>query len=164
VADRFFRLGVEQARRLGQSHIGSEHVLLGLARDASGPAASVLEQVGATPQLIETEIRADPPVLPPAAIDAQALATLGIDLDVVRARVDEQFGQGALEHTRRGCRPVEPSLKRALADAVDQAGGQPPTDRLVLAALVAVPDSAAIRVLHRLGVDEQAVVLALDAD
>jgi ATP-dependent Clp protease ATP-binding subunit ClpA len=163
-ADRYFRLGVEQARRLGQSHIGSEHVLLGLASDSSGAAAAVLEQVGATPKLIETEIRADPTVPPRVAIDAQALATLGIDLDAVRARVDEQFGQDALEHTHRGCRPVEPSLKRALADAVAHAGGLPPTDMQVLAALVAVPDSAAIRVLGRLGVVEQDVVLALHTD
>lgn len=152
-ADRYFRLGAEQASRLEQTHIGSEHVLLGLACDPEGEAAALLGRLGVTPQSIEAEIRSSPAPLPPTAIDPQALATLGIDLDEVRARIDEQFGQGALERTRRGCWPVEPSLKRALAHAVEAAAGQPPTDLNVLDGLVTIADSGAVRVLLHLGVD-----------
>ena len=36
----------------------------------------------------------------PPALDADALATIGIDLDEVRRRVEEAFGPGALERTR----------------------------------------------------------------
>jgi ATP-dependent Clp protease ATP-binding subunit ClpA len=154
VADRYFRLGAEQARRLGQTYVGSEHVLLGLASDREGVAAPVLERLGVTPQLIETEIRRHPGAPPPTAIDPQALATLGIDLAAVRALIDEQFGEGALESTRRGCWPVEPSLKRALAQAVDEAGRHTPGDEHILAGLVAVRDSRAAHVLRQLGVVE----------
>jgi hypothetical protein len=37
-------------------------------------------------------------------LDAEALATIGIDLDEVRRRVEEAFGPGALERTRAGGR------------------------------------------------------------
>ena len=37
---------------------------------------------------------------PTPQLDADALATLGIDLDEVRRRVEEVFGAGALERTR----------------------------------------------------------------
>ena len=113
------------------------------------------------PQLIEAEIRANPSAPPPSAIDPRAPATLGIDLDSVRERIDEQFGQGSLESTRRGCWPVEPSLKRALAHAVDEAGGRPPADEHVLAALVTLADSGAARVLRRLGVAENELLRML---
>jgi len=33
-------------------------------------------------------------------LDAEALATIGIDLDEVRRRVEEAFGPGALERTQ----------------------------------------------------------------
>jgi ATP-dependent Clp protease ATP-binding subunit ClpA len=161
VADRYFRLGAEHARRLGQAYVGSEHVLLGLASDPAGVAAFVLGRLGVTSQQIEAEIRRDPGVPPPVAIDPQALATLGIDLNSVRARVDEQFGEGALESTRRGCWPVEPSLKRALAHARDAAGRQPLGDEHILAGLVAVKDSRAARVLRQLGVVEEVLHRAL---
>ena len=36
----------------------------------------------------------------PRPLDAEALATIGIDLDEVRRRVEEAFGPGALERTR----------------------------------------------------------------
>jgi hypothetical protein len=37
-------------------------------------------------------------------LDADALASIGIDLDEVRRRVEEAFGPGALERTRAGRR------------------------------------------------------------
>jgi len=162
-ANRYFGLGADQARRLDQAHIGSEHVLLGLATQPGGAAALALEHLGATPQVIEADIRANPSTLPPTAIDPHALATLGIDLEIVRERIDEQFGQGSLEGTRRGCWPVEPSLKRALAHAVDEAGGTPPADEHVLAALVSVTDSGAARVLRRLDIAKNELLGALRA-
>lgn len=162
-ADRYFRLGAEQARRLGHSHIGSEHVLLGLASHTAGTAAPVLKQLGITADLIEAEIRTHPSPPPPTAIDAQALSTLGIDLDTVRTQLDERFGEGALERTRRGCWPVEPTLKRALAHAVDEADGQTPDDHHMLAALAMNSEGGSARVLHQLGVDANELRRALRA-
>jgi ATP-dependent Clp protease ATP-binding subunit ClpA len=163
-ANRYFSLAAEQARRLGHAHIGSEHVLLGLATKPTGAVAHALEDLGATPQSIEAEIRANPFLPPPTAIDPKALATLGIDLDAVRERLDHQFGRGALEGTRRGCWPVEPSLKRALAYAVDEADGNAPSDQHMLAALTRVSESAAARVLRRLRIDVDELLRALHED
>jgi Clp amino terminal domain, pathogenicity island component len=39
----------------GQSHVGTDHILLALATEAEGIAAHVLEDLGATRKLIETE-------------------------------------------------------------------------------------------------------------
>jgi len=85
-ANRYLGLGAEQARRLGQAHTGSEHVLLGLATQPGGAAAVALEHLGATPQLIEADIRGNPSTPPPTAIDPHALATLGIRHDRTHLR------------------------------------------------------------------------------
>jgi hypothetical protein len=37
---------------------------------------------------------------PERVLDAEALASIGIDLDEVRRSVEEAFGEGALERTR----------------------------------------------------------------
>jgi hypothetical protein len=42
---------------------------------------------------------------PERVLDAEALASIGIDLDEVRRRVDEAFGEGALDRTRARRRP-----------------------------------------------------------
>jgi hypothetical protein len=39
---------------------------------------------------------------PGRVLDAEALASIGIDLDEVRRCVDQAFGEGALERTRAG--------------------------------------------------------------
>jgi len=51
VIDIAFRLCGER----GQSHVGTDHVLLALATEAEGIAAHVLEDLGATRKLIEAE-------------------------------------------------------------------------------------------------------------
>jgi hypothetical protein len=89
----------EDARRLGHRYIGSEHLLLAAAATEE-PAGVVLRQHGVTPERIEAEIlrtigrgqTADPL----GGLDHQALASIGIDLDAVRARIEAEFGPGAL--------------------------------------------------------------------
>jgi hypothetical protein len=89
----------QDARRLGHNYIGCEHLLLATAA-AAEPAGAVLRDQGVTPERIEAAIlrtvgrgqTADPL----GGIDRQALAFIGIDLDVVRARIEEAFGPDAL--------------------------------------------------------------------
>jgi Clp amino terminal domain, pathogenicity island component len=89
----------EDARRLGHNYIGCEHLLLAAAA-AAEPAGAVLRDQGVTPERIEAEIlrtigrgqTADPL----GGLDRQALAFIGIDLDVVRARIEAVFGPDAL--------------------------------------------------------------------
>jgi ATP-dependent Clp protease ATP-binding subunit ClpA len=93
----------EHARRLGHRYIGCEHLLLAAASTAE-PASAALREHGVTPEGVETEIvrlvglgRAANLF---SASDREALASIGIDLDVVRARIEATFGPDAF--TRGG--------------------------------------------------------------
>jgi ATP-dependent Clp protease ATP-binding subunit ClpA len=99
-----------EARELGHGFIGCEHLLLGmLAADA--PAAAVLHEHGLTPERARAEVirlvGAAPFGRPPDllnVLDREALAVIGIDLDVVRSRIEATFGPGALARAVPGRR------------------------------------------------------------
>jgi hypothetical protein len=99
------------ARRLGHNYIGCEHLLLSAAATGE-PASLVLRDQGVTPNRIEAEIlrtigpgqTADPV----GGLDREALASIGIDLDVVRARIEAAFGADALT----GALPATPHHPR----------------------------------------------------
>ncbi|XP_047340757.1 ATP-dependent Clp protease ATP-binding subunit ClpA homolog CD4B, chloroplastic-like [Impatiens glandulifera] len=55
-AKRVLELSLEEARHLGHNYIGSEHLLLGLLREGEGVAARVLENLGADPNNIRTQV------------------------------------------------------------------------------------------------------------
>ena len=89
----------EHARRLGHRSVGGEHLLLATV-SADAPAGAVMRAQGITPELVEEEIvrrvglGAGSGLF--AGLDRDALATIGIDLDVVRARIEASFGPQAL--------------------------------------------------------------------
>ncbi len=92
----------EEARRLGHSYIGGEHLLLAAA-GAENQAGAVLRDHGITPERVAAEIvrvigrGPDPaPGDPLRGMDREALAAIGIDLDVVRDRIEAAFGPDAL--------------------------------------------------------------------
>ena len=91
-----------EARRLGHSYIGCEHLLLA-ATEAAEPAAAVLRDRGITPERVEAELvriigrgPAAGPADPLGGLDREALAAIGIDLDVVRGKIEAAFGPDAL--------------------------------------------------------------------
>ncbi len=92
-------LSQENARRLGFSYIGCEHLLLGVASIAA-PAGAVLREYGVTPERIEAElvrmIGLDRRQATLGGLDREALASIGIDLDVVQERIEATFGPDAL--------------------------------------------------------------------
>ena len=100
------------ARRHGHPYIGCEHLLLAAAA-TDEPAGAVLREHGVTPERIEAEIlrtigrgqTADPL----GGLDRQALASIGIDLDIVRARIEAAFGPDALTRTLPACRSKRPA-------------------------------------------------------
>jgi hypothetical protein len=103
----------EDARRLGHNYICCEHLLLAAAA-ADEPASMVLRDQGVTPERIEAEIlraigrgqTADPL----GGLDREALDSIGIDLDVVRARIEAAFGPDALTRALpAACRPRRPA-------------------------------------------------------
>ena len=92
----------EEARRLGHNYIGCEHLLLAVA-GIDEPASAVLRDHGVTPERIEADIlraigrgRGPDQGDPLSGLDREALAAIGIDLDVVRARIEDAFGPDAL--------------------------------------------------------------------
>jgi ATP-dependent Clp protease ATP-binding subunit ClpA len=106
----------EEARRLGHSYIGCEHLLLAAAQ-AAEPAGAVLRDHGVTPERVEAEILritgrgpGVAPGNPLPDVDREALAAIGIDLDVVRDRIEAAFGPDALTRAvvsrRRAPRPA----------------------------------------------------------
>lgn len=86
------------ARRLGHNYIGPEHLLLAAAA-LDEPASAVLREQGVTPERIEAQIAS---IVGPGHsadplhdLDRDALAAIGIDLDVVRTRIEAAFGPDA---------------------------------------------------------------------
>jgi ATP-dependent Clp protease ATP-binding subunit ClpC len=55
-AKRLLELALEEARNLGHSYIGTEHILLGLLREGEGVAARVLHTLGADPEKIRSQV------------------------------------------------------------------------------------------------------------
>jgi ATP-dependent Clp protease ATP-binding subunit ClpA len=127
-------------------------------------AAKVLAGLDVTAAAVERELAAMRP--PPGRLgtaDAEALQTIGIDLEAIRRRVEETFGAGALERTRRrrrGHLPFEKPAKRALEGAVREAvalGDRHIGTEHILLGLLRQPDGSAVAVLRALGASREDV-------
>ena len=57
-ANTAVNLAVESAESMGQSYVGTEHILLGLIKEDTGVAAEALKSCGLTAQALEEKIRA----------------------------------------------------------------------------------------------------------
>ncbi|XP_051147954.1 ATP-dependent Clp protease ATP-binding subunit ClpA homolog CD4B, chloroplastic-like [Andrographis paniculata] len=55
-AKRVLELALDEARAIGHSYIGTEHLLLGLLREGEGVASRVFENLGADPDNIRTQV------------------------------------------------------------------------------------------------------------
>jgi ATP-dependent Clp protease ATP-binding subunit ClpA len=99
----------EKARLLGHETIGTEHTLLSLVAAENGAVREALR--GAGGEVDEVWVREaivrhvgdrseTASVADRDAEDAAALKSIGIDLDAVRAAIEENFGAGALHLTR----------------------------------------------------------------
>jgi effector-binding domain-containing protein len=53
---RVFEHAADEARQLNHNYIGTEHLLLGLAREEEGRAMAVLEQIGLTPRHVRDRV------------------------------------------------------------------------------------------------------------
>ena len=78
-----------EADALGHPAIGTEHLVLGLLRGDGGIARTVLPACGIDYDDFRATVA--------AGDDAAALRSIGIDLDAVRASVEQTFGPGALD-------------------------------------------------------------------
>jgi ATP-dependent Clp protease ATP-binding subunit ClpA len=152
-----------EAGRAGQDKIRSEHVLLGLLAEP-GNAADALTAAGLT--LTDLRARVARGHETPVGLDADALASLGIDLDTVRRATDAAFGPGALDRARvpgRKRLPIADDAKQTLVGALRQAerlGQRQITSGHMLIAIIDQPRNGALRLLADAGAD----VSALRAD
>jgi ATP-dependent Clp protease ATP-binding subunit ClpA len=165
-AERYLTAGASEARRLGCSFVGTEHVLLALVRDDRSAIVPLLARLDVDPGAVERALARWLGAAPERTkIDPAALATLGIDFDAVRATLEQTFGPGALERSRASCLGIAPRLKLALAHALDVAGDRPLADEHVLLGMLSVPASVAARALATLDVSFEDVnaVLAREA-
>ena len=92
-------LAQEEAVALHHGWIGTEHLLLGVLRDRRATGRGCWPASASTPPACATTSCASWAAARTTST-ADALATLGIDLDAVRERVERAFGPGALG--RRG--------------------------------------------------------------
>lgn len=161
-----------EARQLGHRIVGTEHLLLGLLADTDGLAARALHRFGVRPASVRAWIAQIVGQTPGARLDADALASIGIDLDAVRTRVEDAFGPGALDHPRRcrrgaqrGYMPVSPRAKKvlelSLREAVRRKTRSIGTEHLLLGILREGKGLAA-GLLAQSGVDRRAVETVID--
>ncbi len=158
----------EQARALHHREIRPDHLLLGVLADETSIGAAVLQDLGAGREAVAQEATSL------GVADDEALRSIGIDLEAVRAQAEAAFGPGALNgpQPRRGglLRRVLPAggdhipftshAKRALEQSLRQALALQhkniTTDHILLG-LLAADDDPAARTLARLGVDPSEV-------
>ena len=179
-----------QARGLDSPRITAGHLLLALLNE-DGPIADVFRARGADEQATAREVkraqastrRAGEPL---SEEDAAALASLGIDLEAIRARAEARFGRGALERRRRrvtphrglfsgrrlgGSRgfmplPFAPGAKKALELSLREAirlGDNHISDLHVALGVLRADDPQAVAVLSTLGVDVAEARTALES-
>jgi Clp amino terminal domain, pathogenicity island component len=116
MADRFTEqvgrvmdLAREEAERFGHRYVGPEHLLLGLLREGSNPAAGILQARGVDLAAGRAALGrlADRGVVPgPRPSDAELLGTLGIDLEGIRRATEQSFGIQALRNATREATPA----------------------------------------------------------
>jgi Clp amino terminal domain, pathogenicity island component len=90
----------EHATRLGHPYLGGEHYLLALAA-ADHLAGAVLREHGVTPERVEAEIVRLSGAGLFGDLDRDALTTVGIDVDAVRAATEASFGRTTLARAAR---------------------------------------------------------------
>jgi ATP-dependent Clp protease ATP-binding subunit ClpA len=151
-------LAQEEARTLRHDHVGTEHLLLALLR-LDTPTTAVLRRHG----LDHAEVAEAVASAGGDGLDADALRTLGIDLDAVRDVVEATFGPGALDPRSGGRRKSSPghipftagakkvlelSLRETLAMRSNRI-----TDGHVLLGLLRDGQGPTMKVLHDRGID-----------
>jgi ATP-dependent Clp protease ATP-binding subunit ClpA len=137
---KIIELAIDEARKLGHSHVGTEHLLLGVVREGEGVAGRVLESLG-----LDLE-----------KVRHQVIATLGQSGGAGRAggaastssTPTRTYGASAIER-------LDDAAKRVLALAMNEAVGLGHTwlgTDHVLLGLISVNGTLAQRALNDLGV------------
>jgi ATP-dependent Clp protease ATP-binding subunit ClpA len=161
-------LAQQEARELGHPNIGTRHILLAILGEPDTAGARALGALGIDGNEVRDEIRRSNRERSTfSEEDADALRSVGVDLDEVRRRVEEAFGPGALERSTSGGRGVgvshipltarsKKTLELALREAIHLGHRYIGTEHLVLG-LVRDEACSAARILAARGADPERV-------
>jgi ATP-dependent Clp protease ATP-binding subunit ClpA len=149
----------DEARRLRDSHIRPEHLLLGIA-SVDGSATQALAAHGLTVDTLRQRLE----VLADDGLDPDALATLGIDLEQVRAATEARLGPGALDKLRPPAKPghipfskeAKKTLELAVRESMHLKAGEIGTGHLLLG-LLRAGEGPAVQVLVESRIDLDAL-------
>ncbi len=143
-AKKVLELALREALQLQHNYIGTEHILLGLVREAFGTGGGIGVQVLRQHSSDLTPIRMAVLDLAPAAP-----AEAGRSRRWLRRR---STGGAAAEPDESELR-ITPAADTSLSEAARLAGSQPVGSHHLLLAALGDPDTAAARALSALGVD-----------
>jgi hypothetical protein len=157
-----------EAIRTSQAEIGTAQLLVGVASGV-GPAAEALAAAGASVGQLRKLIPrgGGPGGLEP--LDAEALASIGIDLDTVSRATDAAFGPGSLTRTRarrriRRRKSSSPRMAEAAKAALTlsrhaalRLGHNHISSAHILLGVLDQPASPAVSILKSAGVDVAAL-------
>ena len=117
-------LAQEEAKDLGATVIGPEHLVAGIVQSASSELSGELAAVGMTVDSVREQLGANASGASFES-DADALQSIGIDLHRVRERINHTFDDAVSDAGRRPQRgnlafskPAKEALKLALREAV----------------------------------------------
>lgn len=164
--------GAEQeARQLGAKYIGTEHLLLAILHLDGGIAHDVLIEAGASYQSVRGAVTDVERPEPDGPDDAEALESIGIDLNAVKAKLEEAFGPGVLDEpppvkrgwfgrrrpaTSPGRLPFVPRSKKvlelSLREAIALKHNHIGTEHILLG-LIREGEGLAAKILHEQGID-----------
>jgi hypothetical protein len=151
-------VAVEQVGELGHDCVGTQLLLLGLLSPDTGAAYQVLHGAGLEADRVREVIRRRTPgdgFL--TEEDAEALRSVGIDLDVVLEHLADSFGPDAVPHSQprrvraRFSRPAKKALQLALREAIWLKAGAIGSEHILLG-LLRSDDSDLKAVLAEVGV------------
>ncbi len=137
--------GIDVAAAAGSSRVRPEHLLVALVEDEDCLATRVLVDLGVSPARLRTtlEARRDRYLGGLGEEDAEALATIGIDLQEVVRRVGRGSGEASTRGRPRFSRGSKKVLELALREAIALRHNYIGTEHILLA--LARADDALVR-------------------
>ena len=161
-------LAQDEARELGNPNVGKHHLLLGILSEPDTAGGRALAALGIDGNEVRDDVRRfEQDRAAFSEQDADALRSVGIDLDEVRRTVEESFGAGALERSTSGGRRLgaghipftagaKKALELALREAIHLGHRSIGTEHLLLG-LVRDETSSAATILAARGADRERV-------
>ncbi len=155
---KVIELAVDEARKLGHSHVGTEHLLLGIVRESQGVAYGVLESLGIGLEKVRYQVIATLGQQHPGT-DMAAAASAGVGTPAGAVHM-------ARSHPTASVDRFDGSSQRALARAYWEAGRANDNEvapHHLLRGLLAGEDLWVHMILTQLGVDLSSLVARIDA-